>query len=77
MDALHLPPKLPLLPRSPPPAKTPIPRPTPLITPNDIQIQSAVLPQYILRTDRPTDRQTDRQMGSTTSLHQLPLIKGQ
>jgi len=28
---------------------------TPLTTPNGIQIQSAVLPQYTLRTDPPTD----------------------
>jgi len=40
--------------RSPPPSNTPIPRPTPLITSNGIRIQSAVLPQYTLRTDRPT-----------------------
>jgi len=29
--------------------------------PSSIQIQSAVLPQYAPRRDRPTDRQTDRQ----------------
>jgi len=28
---------------------------TPLTTPNGIQIQSAVLPQYALQADRPTD----------------------
>ena len=32
-------------------------RATPLITPNGIQIQSAVLPQY---TDRPTDWQVSK-----------------
>jgi len=37
-----------------------IPGPTPLITPNGIQIQSAILPQYIFWTDRQIDRQTDR-----------------
>ena len=43
--------KLPLsLRRSPPPSNTPIPRPTPFTTPNGIQIQSAVLPQYTFRT---------------------------
>jgi len=36
----------------------PIPQ-TPLTTPNGIQVQSAVLPQYTLRTDRPSDRPTD------------------
>jgi len=40
------------------------------LTPNSIQIQSAILPQYTFRTDRPTDTHThththnaDRQMG--------------
>jgi len=42
------------------PSNTPIPRPIPLITPNGIQIQSAVLPQYTLRTDRQTDRPNER-----------------
>ena len=46
------------------PSHTPISRPTPLTISNGIQIQSAILPQYTLRTDcqtdRPTDRQTDR-----------------
>jgi len=46
---------------------------SPVTTPNGIQIQSAVLPQYILRGDRPTDRHTDQQMGLTTSLYQHPL----
>ena len=56
----HLPPKLPLpFRRSPPPSNTPISRPTPLTTPNGIQIQSAILPQYTFRTDRPTDQPTD------------------
>jgi len=32
-----------------------MPKPTPLTTPNDIGIQSAILPQYTFRTDRPTD----------------------
>ena len=63
MGCPHLSPKLPLhLRRSPFPSNTPIPRPTPLTTPNGIQIQAAVLPQYTLRhADRPTDRQSDRQ----------------
>jgi len=43
------------------PSITPIPWPTPLTTPNGIRIQSAILPQYTLRTDRPTDRQRDGQ----------------
>jgi len=33
----------------------------PLTAPNGIRIQSAILPQYTIRTDWPTDRQTDRQ----------------
>jgi len=41
------------------PSYTPIPRLTPLTTPNGIQIQSAICPQYTLQTD--THRQTDRQ----------------
>ena len=57
-DAPHLLPKLFLpLQRFPPPFNTPIPRPIPLTTPNGIQIQSAVLPQYTLRTDIHTNRQ--------------------
>ena len=40
---------------------TPFLRPTALTTPNGIQIQSAVFPQFIHRTDRPTDRQAGRQ----------------
>jgi len=51
-------------------SNTPIPRPTPPTTPNGIQIQSAVLPQFTYRTDkrfdRPTDRQTDRQTDGRT-----------
>jgi len=47
-------------------SNTSIPRPTPLTTPNGIQIQSAVLPQYTLRTDRQTDRQTDTQTDRPT-----------
>jgi len=54
-------PELPLpLWRSPPLSNAPIPWPTPLTIPNSIRIQSAVLPQYTFRTDRPTDTQTDR-----------------
>ena len=41
------------------PSNTPIPRPTPLTTSNGIRIQSAVLPQYTLWTNRQTDRGTD------------------
>ena len=66
-DAPHLPSKWPLLlQRSPPPCNTPIPRPTPLTTPNGIQIQSAVLPQYTLRTDRPTDMWARREVCTKT-----------
>ena len=54
-------PKLPLsLRRYPPPSNTPIPWPTSLTIPNGIQVQSAVLPQYILQTDSHTYRPTDR-----------------
>jgi len=35
-------------------------RPTPLITPNCVQIQAAVFPQFTHQTDKPTGRQTDR-----------------
>jgi len=41
------------------PSNTRIPRPTQLTTPNGIQIQSAVFPQFTHRTDRPTYRLTD------------------
>ena len=41
------------------PSTTPMPWLTPLTIPNGMQIQSAVLPQYTFRTDRPTDRQMD------------------
>ena len=47
--------------------------PTRPTTPNGIQIQSAVLPQYTLWTDRPADRQTDRHMGLSTGRYQEPL----
>jgi len=47
---------------------TPIPLPTPLTIPNSIRIQSAVLPQYTLRTDLQTDRPIDRHMGLVTGL---------
>ena len=68
-DASHLPPKLPIpLRRSPPPSGTPIPRPTLLITPYGIQIQSAVLSQYILRIDRQTDTCDWRQVCTKTCL---------
>ena len=40
--------------RSLPPSNTPIPRSTPFTTPNGIQIQSAVFPQFTQRTDRQT-----------------------
>jgi len=54
----HLLSKLPLhLRRSPPPSNTPISRLTPLTTPNGIQIQLAIFPQFTHgQTDRPTDR---------------------
>jgi len=42
-------------------SKSPIPQMIPLTTPNGIQIQSAVLPQYTLRTDWLTDWPTDKQ----------------
>jgi len=41
------------------PSNTPIRQPTPLTKPNGIWIQSAVLPQYTLRTDQLTDQPTD------------------
>jgi len=41
--------------------------------PNSIKIQSAVLTQYTLRTDRLTDRRTDRHMGLATGRYQVPL----
>jgi len=60
-DAPNSPSKLPLPLRwQPPPFNTPIPQLTQLTTPNDIRIQSGVLPQYTLRTDRQTDWPTDR-----------------
>jgi len=53
--------KLPLLlRRSPPPSNTPIPRPNPFTIPHGIQIQSAVLPQYTMWTNKQTDQVTDR-----------------
>ena len=48
--------KLPLLLQWSPP----IPWPSPLTIPNGIRIQSAILPQYTFRTDRPTDGLGDR-----------------
>jgi len=42
------------------PSNTPIPQPTQLTTPNGIQIQLAVFPQFAHRTDRPIERQSDR-----------------
>jgi len=38
----------------------------PIHQPNGIRIQSAVLPQYIFRTDRQTDSQTDTQRDKST-----------
>jgi len=62
-DASRLPPKLSLFPSTiSTPSNTPISQTTSLTTPNHIQIQSAVLPQYTLRTDR--------QVGLATSLYQ-------
>jgi len=40
-----------------PPSNTPIPQLTPLTTPNGIQIQSAISPQFTHQTDRAIDRQ--------------------
>ena len=66
----HSPSKLPIpLRRSSPPSNTSIPRPTPLTTPNDIQIQSAVLSQYTLRGDRPTDGLGDNSVPASGLLH--------
>ena len=48
--------------RSPPPSNIPIPPQIPFTIPNSIQIHSAVLPQYTLRTDRPTDRWSRRKL---------------
>ena len=42
-------------------SNTRIPRPTSPTTPNGIQIHSAILPQYIFRTERQTDRWSRRQ----------------
>ena len=72
MGRLKFTPKLPLLlRRSPLPSNTPIPRPTPLNTPNGIRIRSAVLPQYTLRTDRPTDRWSRRMFHNMSRLRSL------
>ena len=47
----------------------------PLSTPNGIQIQSAVLPQYTLWwTDRPTNRWARQQLCSNTRLHFIDCI---
>ena len=56
------------------PSNTPIPRQTPLTAPNGIQIQSAVLPQHTLRTDRPTDRWDWRQVCTNTRLRSIDCI---
>jgi len=37
-----------------------MPEPTLFTTPNGIQIQSAIFPQFTYRTDRQTDTPTDR-----------------
>jgi len=50
-----------------PPSNRLIPRPTTLTTPNGIQIQSAVLPQYTPQTDRQTDRHMGLATGDTKS----------
>ena len=57
------------------PSDTPIPRPTPLTTPNGIRIHSAVLPQYILRTDRQIDRWSRRMFHNMSHLNSLYLIE--
>ena len=58
-DAPNSPQNCPFLSMITTPSNTPIPWPTPLSIPNGIRINSAVLPQYTLRTDRQTDRPTD------------------
>jgi len=61
------------------PSNTPIPRLTQLATPNAIQIQSAVFPQFTHRTDRQTYRQTEgrsrRQTCKNTRLHSIVLME--
>jgi len=56
-NALNSPPKTAPSPSTitTPTYNTPIPRPTTLINRNGIRIQSAVVPQYTFRTDKPTD----------------------
>jgi len=53
---------------APPPSNTPIPQLTPLTTPNGIQIQLAVLPQYTFRTDRWSRRQAHTMSAPLTML---------
>jgi len=66
---LHIyPPKLPLPFDDLRAIYTPIHRLTPLTITNGIQIQSAILPQYILWKDRQTDRRTDRQTNRPTDI---------
>ena len=72
-DAPYLPPKLPLPFDDLHPHLIHPPLDTPLTTPNGIQIQSAVFPQFTHRTDRQTNRQTDRQMRWATGLYRHPL----
>ena len=55
-------------PRSPLPSNTLIRRPTPLTILNDIQIQSAVLPQYTFPRHRQTDTCDKRQVYSKSRL---------
>jgi len=50
------------------PSNTPISRPIPLTYPNGIRIQSVVLPQYIIQTDRQTDRWARQQACKNTRL---------
>jgi len=70
-------PKLPFPSTISTPSNTPIPRPTSLTTPNGIRINSAVLPQYIFRTDRQrqADRPTDRESDALIMLNFVGIVK--
>jgi len=64
MGCPHLHSKLPLI----------HPLPTPLFTPNGIQIQPAVFPQFTHRTDQQTDRWDRRQVCSNTRQRSIDCI---